>query len=105
VEKGELPLQRGHLLTSEDEVFRTHILNLMTRLETKWTHGTETELELFRASLGRLAELEKDGLVVVKGDSCQVTELGRAFLRNICMCFDQRLLKKQPGQQIFSQTI
>ena len=104
VEKGELPLLRGHILTQEDLVLRQHILNLMTSLETSWK-----DPELWSAHLEnvqeRLGELEKDGIVRTTAYSCHVTEQGRAFLRNVCMAFDARLLEKTPATQLFSQTI
>ena len=30
---------------------------------------------------------------------------GRAFLRNICMAFDARLIRKAPATQLFSSTV
>ncbi len=104
VEKGELPLLRGHVLTPEDLVIRRHILNLMTRFETSWEDaGLRTEF--LDGVPGRLAELEHDGLVELEGRSCRVTERGRPFLRNICMAFDARLNRSAPATQLFSKTI
>jgi oxygen-independent coproporphyrinogen-3 oxidase len=104
VEKGEIPLLRGHVLDEEDQVLRRHILNLMTRFETEWelssayTPHLETVAE-------RIDELCNDGLIELKGRACLVTEKGRPFLRNICMAFDARLVRQAPGTQLFSQTI
>ena len=104
VAQGELPLLRGHVLSQEDLVLRRHILNLMTSLQTSWSQS-----ELYSPHLAsvqeRLLELEKDGIVQTTSHSCQVTEKGRAFLRNVCMAFDARLLEKAPTTQLFSQTI
>ncbi|MBS1958057.1 MAG: oxygen-independent coproporphyrinogen III oxidase [Bdellovibrionales bacterium] len=108
VNKGEIPIQRGHLLNDEDLVLRRHILNLMTHLETAWSlkdDGTE----YLAVVPSRLTELQKDGLVEVKTEDdevhCQVTEKGRPFLRNICMAFDARLVRKAPETKLFSQTV
>ena len=30
---------------------------------------------------------------------------GRAYLRNICMAFDARLIRKAPATQLFSSTV
>ena len=104
VEKGEIPLLRGHLLTAEDQVLRQHILNLMTRFETDWSTP-----ELYTSYLDsvseKLREFVDDGLMVVGPRSCKVNEEGRAFLRNICMAFDSRLAKQAPSTQLFSKTI
>ena len=36
INKGELSVYRGHILTEEDLIMRRHILNLMCNLETSW---------------------------------------------------------------------
>jgi oxygen-independent coproporphyrinogen-3 oxidase len=104
VEKGEIPLLRGHVLDEEDQILRRHILNLMTRMETRWdtaqayTPHLETVAE-------RIEELKNDGLLELDGRVCRVTEKGRPFLRNICMAFDARLVRQAPATQLFSKTI
>jgi oxygen-independent coproporphyrinogen-3 oxidase len=104
VEKGELPLLRGHVLDVEDRIIRRHVLDLMTRLKTSW--GTPSSYTDFIDTVpDRLAELSRDGLVVLEGKTCEVTEKGRAFLRNICMAFDARLVRQTPATQLFSKTI
>jgi oxygen-independent coproporphyrinogen-3 oxidase len=104
VEKGELPIQRGHVLTREDRVLRRHILNLMTRMRTEWLDSELQDAWLDQVQ-ERLAEPARDGLLRLEGSSCVVAEEGRAFLRNICMAFDARLARKAPQTQIFSKTI
>ena len=104
VEKGELPLLRGHVLTQEDLILRRHILNLMTSFQTSWAQP-ELQCSHLQGVRERLVELERDGIIQTTVDSCQVTEKGRAFLRNVCMAFDARLLEKAPATQLFSQTI
>jgi oxygen-independent coproporphyrinogen-3 oxidase len=102
VARGELPLHRGHLLDAEDAVLRRHILNLMTRMATRWSGADHTP---FLDDIGsRLAEFAADGLVEFEPQGCRVTEAGRAFLRNICMAFDARLARRSPERQLFSQT-
>jgi oxygen-independent coproporphyrinogen-3 oxidase len=102
VSRGELPIHRGHLLNDEDKVLRQHILNLMTRMETRWSVADYTP---WLATVpARLAEFAADGLVEVLDDGCRVTEAGRGFLRNICMAFDARLARRSPERQLFSRT-
>lgn len=102
--RGELPLQRGHVLTPEDLVLRRHILELMTRFRTSWD---ERAPELpFLASVGeRLAPLEADGLVELAPGECRVTPLGRAFLRNVCVAFDARLARLSADAPLFSRAV
>jgi len=104
VERGEIPVFRGHQLTKEDRILRRHILNLMTRFETSWESAALYVPFLEKVS-DELAEMRRDGLVRVGPRGCTVTEEGRPFLRNICMAFDARLARKAPATQIFSRTI
>ncbi len=47
-----------------------------------------------------------DGLVTVSGSAIEVTPLGRMFVRNICMVFDQYLRDRTAGAQpVFSRTV
>ncbi len=102
--EGVVPIFRGHLLSDEDLVLRRHILNLMCRFETTWIPGEEQHPAL-EAGLQRLKQLEADGLVEVAANRLTVTELGRPFLRNICMALDARMMRSQPRTQLFSQVI
>lgn len=104
VQAGEIPIHRGHILTEEDQILRRHILNLMTQMETKWDTAS-TDTECLREVPERLKELEKDGLLELSAKACRVTEEGRAFLRNVCMAFDARLVRKAPSTTLFSKTI
>lgn len=105
VEKGEIPLLRGHILSQEDLVLRRHILNLMTQMKTAWTVNSLAWDAYLDSVPARLQELVKDGLIRMDGSVCEVTEKGRPFLRNICMAFDARLTRQAPATQLFSQTI
>ncbi len=104
VEKGELPIHRGHCLNEEDQVIRRHVLNLMTRFETGW--GERELYTPYLEAVGeRLEELKQDGLIELTPRSCEVTEKGRPYLRNVCMAFDARLTRQAPATQLFSKTI
>jgi oxygen-independent coproporphyrinogen-3 oxidase len=102
IARRELPIQRGHLLDAEDRVLRRHILNLMTRMETRWTGADATPF--LDDIAARLQPFANDGLVELEPEGCKVTEAGRAFLRNICMAFDARLARSSPERPLFSQT-
>ncbi len=102
VEKGELPIARGHLLNEEDLILRQHILNLMTKLKTDWSNQS---LPFLTEVPAKLQEMVKDGLIKITATGCEVPEAGRPFLRNICMAFDARLVRKAPETRLFSQTV
>lgn len=104
VDKGEFPLLRGHLLTTEDLILRKHILNIMCKLETSW-EKEEEQCEALFTGMEKLKEMESDGLITISPFHLEVTEAGKPFIRNICMALDARLLRNQPKTAIFSQTI
>ncbi|MDX1602635.1 MAG: oxygen-independent coproporphyrinogen III oxidase [Salinimicrobium sediminis] len=104
LEKGELPLYRGHILTDEDETVRKHILNIMCNLETSWKDDRMKFAELPEV-LMNLKEMEADGLLEVGKEELIVNESGRPFVRNICMAFDVLLQRSKPETQLFSMTI
>jgi len=104
VGRGELPIMRGHRLSEEDEILRTHILRLMCRFHTQWADPAEQCPALFEG-LERMEELESDGLVTRYDKRVEVTERGRPFLRNICMALDGRYWRRQPEGKLFSQVV
>ena len=104
VEKGELPLVRGHILTPMDLVVRQHILNIMCRMHTQWD-ADEARLPNLDIILERLQSMQADGLLEIHTDGLTVLEEGRPFIRNIAMAFDLRLWEKQPETRLFSMTI
>ena len=101
ISEGRFPLVKGHILSEEDLVIRKHILNLMCNGETQLSGHNQ----LYRDFMNRLIPLEKDGLVRLHDDWIQVTEMGVVFLRNICMCLDQRLWMKELQNQVFSKAV
>jgi oxygen-independent coproporphyrinogen III oxidase len=101
IAEGSFPFIKGHILSEEDLVVRRHILDIMCKSETR----LDPEHPLFTDFITRLAPLKEDGLIQMKENLLVVTEMGRAFLRNICMCFDQRLWRNKPESQIFSMAV
>ena len=102
--QNELPIFRGHLLTTEDLIIRKHILNLMCQFHTTWAEYGTYFSELPEV-LGRLDEMKNDGLVQITENAITVTEKGKAFVRNICMAFDLLLKRKTPDTALFSMTV
>jgi oxygen-independent coproporphyrinogen-3 oxidase len=101
---GKFPLLKGHQLSNEDLVLRRYILDIMCKGEVTWNHGPEITIPIAEGLI-RLKELESDGLVELLPSGLQVTQLGKRFLRNICMCLDARLWAAQPSAQLFSMAI
>ena len=104
VNEGHFPIFKGHVLTEEDLIIRQHILNMMCKNETSWLDDGQKFSSLPEA-LEQLKDLEKDGLATVINEKLIVTETGKAFLRNICLCFDTRYWAKKPEAAIFSSSV
>lgn len=104
LDKNEITVYRGHILTSEDLVIRQHILNIMCQFETDWSQDELKFLEIGEV-IESLKEMEVDGLLKIFDNKLIVTEKGKPFVRNICMAFDLRLKRNTPQRQLFSMTI
>lgn len=104
VHRGELPFFRGHLLSEEDQIIRKHILQLICQFETDWMEESD-RCEGLYAAFDRLDELEKDGLIERSPFRLKVTELGKPFIRNICLALDTHYWARQPEGQLFSQVV
>lgn len=104
VHQGQIPILKGHLLNEEDLILRRHILNIMCHFETRWSDPQWQHPSLI-AGLERMREMEQDGLVRIQQEQLEVTELGKTFIRNICMTLDARLWRNKPETQLFSQVI
>jgi oxygen-independent coproporphyrinogen-3 oxidase len=90
LDRGELPVERGHRLSDDDRARRLAILRLMCQLDLPYRMLPAPADE----SAVRLRPLVDDGLVAEAGEGYQVTPLGRWFLRNIALALDAYL----PGQ-------
>ena len=104
VSQNEIPIFRGHMLTSEDLIIRKHVLNIMCNFQTSWESKEMRFIEIDEV-LDRLKEMEADGLVHINNKSLIVSDHARPFIRNICMAFDLRLIRCNTKTRIFSMTI
>lgn len=104
INKGKLPIFKGHLLSKEDLIIRKHISNIMCKFETNW-EKSEDQTDWIVEAIGLLAEMEKDKLISMEPFHLKVKKSARPFVRNICMAFDARLARKVPQNTIFSSTV
>lgn len=100
VKGGKLPLVRGHILTDDDRLRGALIKQLLCNLELP-LDAVPQELT---PALNAVAATANDGLVVVHPDRITVTELGRYFLRNLCLPFDA-YLPPRTSDRVFSRTL
>lgn len=102
IKKGKFPIFRGHKLTDEDLMLRKLILDIMCHFKADLK---DIRSELQEGNLSALEEMERDNILHIENDQLEVTRSGRPYVRNICMAFDQRLIRNKPGTQIFSMTV
>ena len=101
INEGRLPVFKGHLLDEEDMIIRQYILDMMCRGVVNLIPNNELNARL----LERFKSLENDGLIIVNGLNISITVIGKSFLRNVCMAFDERLQRTKERENLFSQAI
>ena len=104
IQLGNIPVFRGHMLTSEDLQLRKHILDLICRFNTTLDQK-EIKNETILRSLANLYELVADDLVKISEKEVSITPHGKPFVRNVCMAFDARLWCDQSPERLFSMTV
>src|SRR5262249_30647198 len=107
LDAGRLPLQRGYVMSREDQIRRTAIMRLMCDLSLDYAAMSkllEVDFkEHFAPELESLDDMEADGLLVKTPQGLTVTELGRLLIRNIAMRFDAYSSSRKENR--FSKTI
>lgn len=106
VAQGRLPVERGKQLSQDDRIRQWVINGLMCRFQVDKrlffdTFGFKFE-DYFLEEGDHIHECIEDGLIHEKPGQIQVTDLGKIFIRNVCMGFDC-YLKAKNGR--FSRTI
>lgn len=101
---GKPAIFKGHLLTNQDLVIKEAILDIACKGELALTTEIKSLLDIdARLELG---QMEQEGLLINTEDFISVTSLGKAFIRNICMVFDQKFRHRVvSGEQVFSKAI
>ncbi len=106
--QGRLPIERGKQLSRDDQIRQWVINSLMCRFKVDKqlffdTFGYEFE-DYFLEEGRHLHDCIEDGLINENSQRIQVTDLGKIFIRNVCMGFDY-YLKDKNGQKRFSRTV
>lgn len=99
----EFAVFKGHSLTEEDMVLRKCILSIACqgRLDTTLFDQVVDD-EIYP----QLKDMEKEGIIMLNEDGLQVSDTGRAFIRNICAVFDKRMKQNKPKVGVtFSKSI
>ena len=95
LERGQLPVFRGHRLSADDIVRREVIEELACRFRLAFGESGERlgidALKYFAAERAELDELERDGLIESSDEAIVVTARGRLLVRAVCRVFDRHL--------------
>ena len=92
LDKGQLPISGGYLLTQDDRIRRETIMRLMCDLQLDFARLSESLgidfVDYFKDALKALQPMADDGLVALTPEALHVTVSGRFLIRNIAMHFD-----------------
>ncbi len=106
LDEGRLPVTGGYILTHDDHIRRETIMRIMCDLKLSFADlSAKLDIdfpEYFKNEIQALTPMAEDGLVEISSESIQVTPVGRFLIRNIAMCFDAYLERKQAR---YSKTI
>lgn len=101
VSNGVLPISKGLVLSADDIVRRGIIMDIMCSLKVNYGNYGVDFKAVFADAMAGLEDFRKDGLVELFDDRFEVGNLGRLFLRNIAMLFDNKL----GGGKRYSKTL
>ena len=108
IAQGRLPMERGKQLNQDDQIRQWVINSLMCQFQVDKqlffdTFGYKFE-DYFLEEGKHIHDCIEDGLINENSQHIQVTDLGKIFIRNVCMGFDYYLRQKD-GHQRFSRTV
>jgi len=86
---GELAILKGHFLSADDLIRKEAILNIACKAVLPITEVNAFILDADTRL--KLKEMAAEGLLTFNQQLLEVTDLGKAFIRNICMLFDQKV--------------
>lgn len=97
--RNELPVERGFLLSRDDQNRRAVIMDIMCRQRVDYTDLSKRlqldAAQVYATEIASLADLEADGLLHRTATGFDITPLGEVFRRVIAMRFDTYLSKPQ----------
>ncbi len=108
LKQNQLPIERGKIL-SEDDLIRQWVINsLMCQFQLdKYEFSNRFHYdfdEYFKEEQKHIGNCQNDALLKCRDHILIVTDLGKIFVRNICMGFDWYLRQKD-AHKLFSQTV
>ncbi|MDO8580049.1 MAG: oxygen-independent coproporphyrinogen III oxidase [Candidatus Omnitrophota bacterium] len=108
LDKGQLPVERGKILSQDDRIRQWVIHSFMCHFEINKREFKDKFFvdfdEYFSSERAHLNRCLEDGLICMKPDQITASGLGKIFIRNVCMGFDAYLPQMQKTTR-FSQTV
>jgi len=108
LDSGKLPVKKLACLTDEDKIRKAVIMHIMCRGGINFDDISEklgiSFRDHFSQELEQLKQLEADGLLLLMPTGFNITPIGRLFLRNIAMVFDEYLTKAR-HKAAYSKTV
>lgn len=101
IDEGIIPLEKGYLLTRDDQIRRETIMRLMCDLKLDFEErGAAAGIdfrEYFADELQALKPLAEDGLLEFEANGLTITPLGRLLIRNVAVTFDAYMNPNMTG--------
>ena len=112
IDEGRFPIEKGYVLSEDDQVRAWVILQLMCNFFADMKEISERfGIDFPRYFAEELTELRAPGgaeshrFVDTSGGKIEISQLGRLFIRNICMVFDRYMREKEGDHPSFSRTV
>ena len=99
--KGEWAVFKGHHQSEEDLLIKQCILEIACQGELQ---SALLQKVMNKSLFEELSVMQEEGIIKFSQWGLKVTDAGRAFVRNICSLFDQRM-KRVPEKKLFSKAI
>jgi oxygen-independent coproporphyrinogen-3 oxidase len=100
IDANEFPFFKGHQLSEDDLLRRKLILDLMCRQKA------ELKAEILNSSsIALLDEMMSDNMVAIVDNQLEITNTGKALLRNCCSIYDAYLDDEVKSTNMFSMAV
>lgn len=100
----KMAIFKGHVMTEEDLQVRKLILELLCKGAFEFNRAFLSVLN--KEAMEQFALMRDEGLITISQKEIKVTDLGRAFIRNIAMVLDARLHRSRlSNDKVFSKAI
>ena len=102
IDAGELPVEKVYFVNDEEKIVREVINELMcnnylsfSRVATKYKISIDELKTTLTFEEETIKQFEKEGLLIYKEDTVEITDEGQFFMRNIAASFDPKMKSNQ----------